>query len=180
MLRRCVVKLMTTLWPVSTEIYQRSISRRRIQEKRKKASEWSTCRLSYCKNTAMRATSGSVSSFSNLPGKGTVSEQADNVSDCKLLCLCCVTRYSFCRAFLVTLNELNDYAGQHEVIAENLMSQIITELARYTQELKTERKSVSYLIRSAQQTTPLIPSFFCCSLSSGEMWSTYFSIGKKW
>lgn len=66
MLRRCVVRLMTTLWPVSTEIYQRSISRRRIQEKRKKASEWSTCRLSYCKNTAMRATLGSVSSFSNL------------------------------------------------------------------------------------------------------------------
>lgn len=58
----------------------------------------------------------------------------------------CVTRYTFCRAFLATLNELNDYAGQHEVIAENLMSQIITELARYTQELKTERKAVSYLI----------------------------------
>lgn len=52
------------------------------------------------------------------------------------------TRYSFCRAFLSTLNELNDYAGQHEVIAENLTSQIITELSRYLQELKSERKSV--------------------------------------
>uniref|UniRef100_A0A672KTR2 Formin binding protein 1a n=1 Tax=Sinocyclocheilus grahami TaxID=75366 RepID=A0A672KTR2_SINGR len=45
-------------------------------------------------------------------------------------------------AFLITLNELNDYAGQHEVIAENLSTQIIAELSRYTQELKAERKSV--------------------------------------
>lgn len=52
-------------------------------------------------------------------------------------------RYTWCRAFHSTLNELNDYAGQHEVIAENMTSQIITELTRYAQELKTERKSVS-------------------------------------
>lgn len=42
----------------------------------------------------------------------------------------------------MTLNELNDYAGQHEVIAENLSSQIMAELTRYIQELKAERKSV--------------------------------------
>lgn len=54
----------------------------------------------------------------------------------------CLSRYTFCRAFLTALNELNDYAGQHEVIAENLTSQIISELSRYLQELKTERKSV--------------------------------------
>uniref|UniRef100_A0A674C9M5 Formin binding protein 1 n=1 Tax=Salmo trutta TaxID=8032 RepID=A0A674C9M5_SALTR len=50
-------------------------------------------------------------------------------------------KYTSCRAFLSTLNELNDYAGQHEVIAENLTSQIITELSRYLTELKAERKS---------------------------------------
>ncbi|XP_054600580.1 formin-binding protein 1 isoform X9 [Nothobranchius furzeri] len=61
------------------------------------------------------------------------------------------SKYTFCRAFLVTLNELNDYAGQHEVIAENLTSQIITELARYLQELKTERKSHFHDGRKAQQ-----------------------------
>uniref|UniRef100_A0A8D3AHE6 Formin binding protein 1b n=1 Tax=Scophthalmus maximus TaxID=52904 RepID=A0A8D3AHE6_SCOMX len=55
------------------------------------------------------------------------------------------SKYTFCRAFLTTLNELNDYAGQHEVIAENLTSQIITELSRYLQEIKTERKSVRRL-----------------------------------
>lgn len=52
-------------------------------------------------------------------------------------------RYTFCRAFLTTLDELNDYAGQHEVIAENLTSQIIAELSRYLQDVKTERKTVS-------------------------------------
>uniref|UniRef100_A0AAX7TM03 Formin binding protein 1b n=1 Tax=Astatotilapia calliptera TaxID=8154 RepID=A0AAX7TM03_ASTCA len=61
------------------------------------------------------------------------------------------SKYTFCRAFLTTLNELNDYAGQHEVISENLTSLIITELARYLQELKTERKSHFHDGRKAQQ-----------------------------
>lgn len=59
---------------------------------------------------------------------------------------CFLSRYTFCRAFLATLNELNDYAGQHEVIAENLTSQIIAELSRYLQDLKSERKTVSMLL----------------------------------
>uniref|UniRef100_A0A7N6FH62 Formin binding protein 1b n=1 Tax=Anabas testudineus TaxID=64144 RepID=A0A7N6FH62_ANATE len=61
------------------------------------------------------------------------------------------SKYTFCRAFVTTLNELNDYAGQHEVIAENLTSQIITELMRYLQELKSERKSHFHDGRKAQQ-----------------------------
>ncbi|XP_061912977.1 formin-binding protein 1 isoform X15 [Entelurus aequoreus] len=61
------------------------------------------------------------------------------------------SKYTFCRAFLTTLNELNDYAGQHEVIAENLTSQIIAELSRYLQDLKTERKSYFHDGRKAQQ-----------------------------
>ncbi|XP_062290097.1 formin-binding protein 1 homolog isoform X6 [Scomber scombrus] len=60
-------------------------------------------------------------------------------------------KYSFCRAFVMTLNELNDYAGQHEVIAENLTSQIIVELSRYLQEIKSERKSHFHDGRKAQQ-----------------------------
>ncbi|XP_042585351.1 formin-binding protein 1-like isoform X7 [Cyprinus carpio] len=60
-------------------------------------------------------------------------------------------KYSTCRAFLMTLNELNDYAGQHEVIAENLSTQITAELSRYTQELKAERKSHFHDGRRAQQ-----------------------------
>nr|XP_020511085.1 formin-binding protein 1 isoform X10 [Labrus bergylta] len=61
------------------------------------------------------------------------------------------SKYTFCRAFLTTLNELNDYAGQHEVIAENLTSQIISELSRYLAELKAERKSHFHDGRKAQQ-----------------------------
>ncbi|XP_072770255.1 formin-binding protein 1 isoform X3 [Nerophis lumbriciformis] len=61
------------------------------------------------------------------------------------------SKYTFCRAFLTTLNELNDYAGQHEVIAENLTSQIIAELSRYLQDLKAERKSHFHDGRKAQQ-----------------------------
>ncbi|XP_053709399.1 formin-binding protein 1 homolog isoform X24 [Synchiropus splendidus] len=61
------------------------------------------------------------------------------------------SKYTFCRAFLTTLNEMNDYAGQHEVIAENLTSQIIIELSRYLQELKAERKSHFHDGRKAQQ-----------------------------
>ncbi|XP_008284640.1 formin-binding protein 1 homolog isoform X10 [Stegastes partitus] len=61
------------------------------------------------------------------------------------------SKYTFCRAFLMTLNELNDYAGQHEVIAENLTSQIIADLTRYLGELKSERKSHFHDGRKAQQ-----------------------------
>ncbi|KAJ8285632.1 hypothetical protein GJAV_G00029090 [Gymnothorax javanicus] len=61
------------------------------------------------------------------------------------------TKYTSCRAFLATLNELNDYAGQHEVIAENLSAQIVLELGRYIQDLKAERKSHFHDGRKAQQ-----------------------------
>ncbi|XP_063066961.1 formin-binding protein 1 isoform X9 [Engraulis encrasicolus] len=61
------------------------------------------------------------------------------------------SKYSSCRAFLTTLNELQDYAGQHELVAENLTAQIIAELAKYTQELKSERKSHFHDGRKAQQ-----------------------------
>ncbi|XP_017911466.1 PREDICTED: formin-binding protein 1 isoform X10 [Capra hircus] len=60
-------------------------------------------------------------------------------------------RYTACKAFLATLNEMNDYAGQHEVISENMTSQIIAELVRYVQELKQERKSHFHDGRKAQQ-----------------------------
>ncbi|NXB91556.1 FNBP1 protein, partial [Vidua chalybeata] len=60
-------------------------------------------------------------------------------------------RYTSTRAFLATLNEMNDYAGQHEVISENMTSLITAELTRYVQELKQERKSYFHDGRKAQQ-----------------------------
>lgn len=52
-------------------------------------------------------------------------------------------RYTWCLAFAATLQQLNELAAQKEDLAENLSSQIVCELTRYTQELKAERKTVS-------------------------------------
>ncbi|XP_067868391.1 formin-binding protein 1 isoform X7 [Heterodontus francisci] len=60
-------------------------------------------------------------------------------------------KYTSCRAFLAILNEMNDYAGQHEVIAENMSGLIFADLSRYIQELKQERKMHFQEGRRAQQ-----------------------------
>uniref|UniRef100_A0A8C4R2J9 Formin binding protein 1a n=1 Tax=Eptatretus burgeri TaxID=7764 RepID=A0A8C4R2J9_EPTBU len=61
------------------------------------------------------------------------------------------SRFTSCRAFLMVLSELNDYAGQHEVISENMNMSILQEMLGYVQELKQERKMVSLQCRKAQQ-----------------------------
>jgi hypothetical protein len=40
------------------------------------------------------------------------------------------------------LNELGDQAGQHEVIAENLSTQVVSELATLVKVLKDDRRKV--------------------------------------
>ncbi|KAJ1133904.1 hypothetical protein NDU88_000376 [Pleurodeles waltl] len=60
-------------------------------------------------------------------------------------------KYSSCKAFQSTLHEMNDYAGQHEVISENMSLQITAELSRYVQEVKQERKSHFHDGRKIQQ-----------------------------
>lgn len=47
------------------------------------------------------------------------------------------------QSFADILNEMNDYAGQRELIAENMMMSICIDLTKYLQELKQERKTVS-------------------------------------
>lgn len=51
-------------------------------------------------------------------------------------------RFSNHGSFQEILNELNDYAGQRELIAENMMTGICVELTKYLQDLKQERKTV--------------------------------------
>ncbi|CAF90024.1 unnamed protein product, partial [Tetraodon nigroviridis] len=51
------------------------------------------------------------------------------------------SRYTWCLAFAATLRQLNELSIQKEELSENLSSQVVCELMRYTQELKTERKS---------------------------------------
>lgn len=52
-------------------------------------------------------------------------------------------RYSSCKAFKAMLCEVNDLAGQHEVIAENLQSDVIREINYLVKDIKEERKKVN-------------------------------------
>lgn len=61
--------------------------------------------------------------------------------------LCC--RFTSCLSFYSILNELSDYAGQREVVAEEMAHKVYGELMGYSQELKAERKNVS------RPTTPI-------------------------
>lgn len=56
-----------------------------------------------------------------------------------------VCRFSNHASFQEILNELNDYAGQRELVAENMMTGICVELTKYLQDLKQERKGVREL-----------------------------------
>ncbi|XP_075012417.1 formin-binding protein 1-like isoform X1 [Calonectris borealis] len=60
-------------------------------------------------------------------------------------------RFTSCIAFFNILNELNDYAGQREVVAEEMGHRVYGELMRYSHDLKTERKMHLQEGRKAQQ-----------------------------
>ncbi|XP_067877292.1 cdc42-interacting protein 4 homolog [Heterodontus francisci] len=60
-------------------------------------------------------------------------------------------KFSQYQAFNNILNELNDFAGQREVIAENLMQNIFAQLLKYLHENKQERKMHLLEGRKAQQ-----------------------------
>jgi len=55
--------------------------------------------------------------------------------------LCC--RFSYAKGFLDLLKEVNDIAGQHEVIAENFSTAIMKQLHTLIQQLKTDKKRVN-------------------------------------
>ncbi|XP_012777581.2 formin-binding protein 1-like isoform X2 [Maylandia zebra] len=60
-------------------------------------------------------------------------------------------RFTSCLSFYSILNELNDYAGQREVVAEEMAHRVYGELMRYSQDLKAERKHHLQEGRKAQQ-----------------------------
>ncbi|XP_049587991.1 formin-binding protein 1-like isoform X3 [Syngnathus scovelli] len=60
-------------------------------------------------------------------------------------------RFTSCLSFYDILNELNDYAGQREVVAEEMGHKVYGTLIRYSQDLKTERKLHLQEGRKAQQ-----------------------------
>ncbi|XP_037545736.1 cdc42-interacting protein 4 homolog [Nematolebias whitei] len=61
-------------------------------------------------------------------------------------------KYSNYASFQDILKELNDYSGQRELIAENMVENICNDLSKYLQELKQERKTFLADVRKAQQT----------------------------
>ncbi|XP_073449222.1 formin-binding protein 1-like isoform X3 [Aquarana catesbeiana] len=60
-------------------------------------------------------------------------------------------RFTSCASFYNILNELNDYAGQREVVAEDIGHRVYAEIMRYSLDLKAERKSHLQEGRKAQQ-----------------------------
>ncbi|XP_026873094.2 cdc42-interacting protein 4 homolog isoform X1 [Electrophorus electricus] len=60
-------------------------------------------------------------------------------------------RFSNHQSFVEILNEMSDYAGQRELVAENMMMNICIELSKYLQELKLERKTHLSDAKKAQQ-----------------------------
>ncbi|CAL1600849.1 unnamed protein product [Knipowitschia caucasica] len=61
-------------------------------------------------------------------------------------------KFSNHAAFQDILNEMNDYAGQRELVAENIMTSICVELTKFLQEIKQERKTHLSDVKKAQQT----------------------------
>ncbi|XP_066153190.1 formin-binding protein 1-like isoform X3 [Euwallacea fornicatus] len=49
-------------------------------------------------------------------------------------------QFTSCMAFKVLMNEINDLAGQHEVVAEDLQANVIKELTALVKDLREERK----------------------------------------
>ncbi|XP_051827689.1 cdc42-interacting protein 4 isoform X3 [Antechinus flavipes] len=61
------------------------------------------------------------------------------------------SKFSQQQSFMQVLQELNDFAGQRELVAENLTMQVCLELAKYSQDIKQERKMHFQEGRRAQQ-----------------------------
>ncbi|XP_010633364.2 cdc42-interacting protein 4, partial [Fukomys damarensis] len=61
------------------------------------------------------------------------------------------SKFSQQRSFVQLLQEVNDFAGQRELVAENLSVRVCLELAKYSQEMKQERKMHFQEGRRAQQ-----------------------------
>ncbi|XP_004447674.1 cdc42-interacting protein 4 isoform X1 [Dasypus novemcinctus] len=61
------------------------------------------------------------------------------------------SKFSQQRSFVQILQEVNDFAGQRELVAENLGVRVCLELAKYSQEMKQERKTHFQEGRRAQQ-----------------------------
>ena len=51
-------------------------------------------------------------------------------------------QYTYLKAFMLMLDEITDLAGQHEVIAENMMQAIVKQIGQIAKDMKEERKRI--------------------------------------
>ena len=63
-----------------------------------------------------------------------------------VICFCFVCRFTCQKSFRDVLNEVNDQAGQHEVVAENLTSAVTKEIVALVKDFKEDRKRVGRLV----------------------------------
>ena len=54
-------------------------------------------------------------------------------------------RFTATKAFKLMLNEINDLAGQHEVIAENLSTAVVSDLNILVKSMRDDRRKVRKL-----------------------------------
>jgi hypothetical protein len=59
----------------------------------------------------------------------------------------CFCRFTYAKYFVSVIKELIDIAGQHESIAENVTSQVVTDLQQLVHTLRQDRKRVGYTIK---------------------------------
>ena len=50
------------------------------------------------------------------------------------------SQFTYTRAYVALLNELGDQAGQHEVVAENLSTQVSHELGQLVKQIREDRR----------------------------------------
>ena len=70
-------------------------------------------------------------------------------------------RFTYTKAYKNLLNELGDQAGQHEVIAENLSTQVVHELNTLVKQLKDDRRKVRDQKSNARQIRRMVHTYFC-------------------
>ena len=58
-------------------------------------------------------------------------------------CTVSCASFTYMKGFISMMNELNDIAGQHEMIAENIATQIVSDLTQLVMSLRQDRKRVS-------------------------------------
>ncbi len=73
-------------------------------------------------------------------------------------------RFTYTTTYLNLLKELGDQAGQHEVVAENLSTHVVQELATLVKQLKDDRRKVEATLTQQHSCRTGCPTCRCALL----------------